>query len=53
MLDSTFSVNGVTSPCLNCKYNSETDGTCTCKKWETWFKAYWRELRRKYLGVKK
>ena len=50
---SELSVNGVTSPCATCKWNSETDGTCDCKKWRTWFKAYWRELRKRYLGVKR
>lgn len=41
------------SPCAKCG-KEENDG-CFCKKWEAWYKATWRRLRRHfgYLGVKK
>lgn len=44
-------VNGVPYPCSKCKYNIETEGTCECHAWRKWFKAYWREMRKRFNRV--
>lgn len=46
-------VNGVPYPCDKCAFHMETDGTCMCYPWKKWFKAYWKELRKRYNNVKK
>lgn len=53
MCDGNWSVNGVAYPCAECQLNIETDGTCHCRSWEKWFKAYWKELRKRFKhGIK-
>lgn len=36
-------------PCEGCRHQRECKAEHKCKKWEHWFRHYWRALRRKYL----
>ena len=38
------------SPCNDCPDEAECR-RASCLAWEQWFRAYWRALRKKYLGI--
>ncbi len=52
MCDGNWAVNGIEYPCAKCVFNEQTEGTCDCRTWRRWFKAYWKALRKKYRNAK-